>query len=248
MDRLNNNLYFNSLKDILTTEKATTAYKMANSDNIKLLSTIDNKIFKYSINNEEISITLKNSLIQNITCSCHNQTFSITNISICDNAFAVILYHLFIKEEEINSKNHKLSSRQREIINKALKTKRGKKITNFDQIMIMTINGRSNDYLSQLFISFESQSTAFINNNIFYLPDDSLNYLLDFIIKSNITLESEVLIRLIINRTPNLSENFVMNNFEYISDIETIKTKNPELFDPLKQSIAFKMFLMMKGV
>lgn len=224
------------------------AYQYINSKKIRLLSFDENNA-KYIYNvgpqkdNVEL-IYLSNNRIF-IECSCCNEKYNHDSKFVrCPKILAVLFYHLMVKEDHELLAKYKLVKSQKERIKSYKDTAN---ITETFALITQIIKFRCSDILLELLHNDYSYFEGYCKKNISFLNNSDFEYLTQLCINNSISLAHDELIQYRITFSSDITENEIMNYYEYIKDMNRVKANNPHLFDKSKQSIAFKMFLLMKG-
>lgn len=234
-DKLNNYLEKTSNRRIM---------KYIINDLIHLLSyDLQTKKYVYSVGkkSDTVSFVEQRPNIVDIKCSCCDVYYDELPYMInCEKVIAVLFYHNFVLKEYQEIEKYKLTNIQRE---------RLENNTNLEKDVIITqaIKFRLDDKVYEM-INQERIMEKYLDLYLYCMSNDDRYYLFSLYNKKNIVIPSELFIESILHTSTDLTEDFFINNFDNIKHMDIIKNNNPQLFDFTKQSIAFKMFLMMKGV
>lgn len=233
-------------------EKFHQANKIIEKNTIKLLPQSENSnVIMYLIEEikETVSITFDGNNITHLECSCcrEKNNGDINKIK-CEKSIAVLLHHSFIKIDKENFSNNKLSKSQLIKINNAINSKSKIDKNDFDIFLTQIIEYQLEEELLNIakkdIVNFETYFKSYIN----VINQSSMFFVIYSFLNNQIKLPIPILIKYMLLNSKTLTENEIMNYYDEINDIDRIKRNNPDLFNVTKQSIAFKMFLMMKGV
>lgn len=213
------------------------------NDSIHLLSQDPKtKRYIYSVENKSVTVSFieQKPDIIDIRCSyCDEHYEKLPNKIDDEKIIAVLFYHNFVTNDDHTNENNKFTDTQKEKLNNI----------NFDVDVKITqaIKFRFDNVIYEM-INQKNIMDEYLKLYLLCMSNDERAYLFSLYMKNNLKVTYEPLIESIINTSTELTEESFINYFQYIKNINIVKTNNPHLFDFTKQSIAFKMFLMMKGV
>lgn len=234
LEKISHNINTNKVFELLENNKIIYDESSSNADTLK-----------FHVDNEEVSIECKNGSAFYVSCTCSN---SLKNHRItpdcritCEHALSVVLYL-----DDYLKKSHDNIVGKQKIDNYCGYISFNNNIVNdLNTIFYITTMINSDKGVNSLVSNYPSVVDTFLGKYIDYLNVKSLKKFFEKDYKQFNT-NSPYSMYKNIGRFE-ITEEYIMNNYESLN-IDFIKNMYPGLFDDENMSIAFKLFIMMKGM
>ena len=244
-----------TIKNLMTSRYGIDANSYIYSKTVELLSFDEkNNTFSYIVGKEKdkVNITVTGNTITNIECSCCNKVYKSVNMSIrCNKIIAALIFHVFVHTNVNEEGKNKLTSYQLKYINAFIQDEKVMKEYDFRLLITQMLEFKLDDVLKIFIKKYETALSTFLQTNQYFLSLDHWTYLIDYYLNNKIVMKDSFMVygfqKAIVTKT-DLTEDIIMSYYDILPDLNIIKKNNPNLFEFTNQSIAFKMFLMMKGV